>query len=91
MRYSQVKACCAKYSDKSPSRTHNLLSLAADASLELSEAQRSFLDEVTAFNLQSRYPDVTNQFYERANREFASQYIEQIREFRAWLLAKIAP
>ena len=49
---------------------HNLLKIAESAGLELADDKRSFLDEVTAFNIRARYPDYKNRFYKTANREF---------------------
>jgi hypothetical protein len=59
------------------------------AGLELADDKRSFLDEVTAFNVRSRYPDYKNRFFKTANREFTEQYMQKIREFRQWLLQQI--
>ena len=42
--------------DVSVLRTHDLLKIAERANLELSEEQKDFLDEVTTFNIKSRYP-----------------------------------
>jgi len=70
-------------------RIQNLLKIAEDASLEITDDQRLFLDEVTAFNIRARYPDYKYRFYKTANREFTEGYIEKIREFRQWLLQLI--
>lgn len=64
---------------------HNLLKIADGAGLDLSDAQRTFLDEVTAFNIRARYPDYKYRFYKTANREFTATYLERIREFQSWL------
>jgi HEPN domain-containing protein len=85
-----LKAFHAKHSDSVPPRIHNLLKLAEDISLDLSVEQRTFLDEVTAFNIRARYPDFKDRFFHTATREFSEAYIGQIREFRKWLLQKIA-
>ena len=71
-------------------RIHNLLKIAEDASLELTEDQRLLLDEVTAFNIRARYPDYKNRFYRAANREFTERPLEKIKEFREWLLQRIS-
>jgi HEPN domain-containing protein len=68
---------------------HDLLKIAENATLVLTNNERSFLDEVTAFNIRARYPDYKNRFYKTANREFTEQYIKKIREFRQWLLHQI--
>ncbi len=49
--------------DNIPPRIHNLVRLAEVSSLDLSEEQRIFLDEVNDFNLEVRYPDYRQEFY----------------------------
>jgi HEPN domain-containing protein len=65
---------------------HNLRRLAEGAGLQLKPEQCAFLDEVTAFNIRARYPDYKNRFSKTATKEFATRYIERIKEFRQWLL-----
>jgi len=69
--------------------THQLLNIARKAKLTLSKAQEDFLDEVTTFNIKTRYPDYKNRFYRKAKREFTKGYITRIQEFRLWLIKKI--
>ena len=53
--------------------------------LELTEEQKDFLDEVTTFNIKSRYPDYQNKFTRKATESFTIRYLEKIKEFRLWL------
>ncbi len=84
-----LKAYYVKKVDGNVPRIHDLLKIAEKANLELTEEQKDFLDEVTTFNIKSRYPDYKNRFYQKATREFAENYINQIKEFRTWLIKKI--
>lgn len=84
-----LKAYHVKHVEAPCPHTHNLLKIAQEASLDLSVEQRSFLDEMTAFNIRARYPDYKNRFYKTATREFARKYVEKIAEFRQWLLQKL--
>ncbi len=84
-----LKAYYVKNIDVDSPRIHDLLKIAERANLQLSEKQKDFLDEVTTFNIKSRYPDYKNRFYRKANREFTEGYFIQIKEFRQWLIAKI--
>lgn len=49
-------------------KTHDLNKLASLASLELSEEQKDILDEITLFNLETRYPDYKLEFYKRCTK-----------------------
>lgn len=70
--------------------THDLLKIAEQSELELTNDQKLFLDEVSTFNLRARYPDYKGKFYKRATSEFSGQYIVKIKEFRQWLIEKIS-
>ncbi len=69
--------------------THNLLKIAGDAKLGLTEEQKDFLSEITTFNIKARYPDFKGRFYKKASKKFAAHYMEEIKEFRKWLIKKI--
>lgn len=68
---------------------HNLVRIAEDTKLGLTEKQKDFLAEVTTFNIKARYPDYKGRFYRKASKEFTVHYIKGIKEFRKWLLKKI--
>ena len=74
-----------KNDNKIPPKTHNLLKIAELSSLELTEDQKVFLDEVNDFNLESRYPDFKFEFYKSCNKQFAEHYFKRIKEFYQWL------
>jgi HEPN domain-containing protein len=84
-----LKACYAKHIEKDPPRIHNLLKIAEDARLELSEEQKMFLDEVTTYNIRVRYQDYKNRFAKLATKEYTEESIKKIKEFRQWLLQQI--
>ncbi|HNR32283.1 MAG TPA: HEPN domain-containing protein [Candidatus Hydrogenedentes bacterium] len=84
-----LKAYHAKHIEGSCPRIHNLLKIAQDAGLALTVEQRAFLDEMTTFNIRARYPDYKNRLYKTATQQFTRRYMEQIREFREWLLPKL--
>lgn len=65
---------------------HNLLRIAEDIKLGLTEKQKDFLAEVTTFNIKARYPDYKGRFYKKASKRFAERYIGEIKEFKRWLI-----
>lgn len=78
-----------KVIDSNVPQIHHLLQIAERIGVNLSEDQKDFLLEVTAFNLTARYPDYKQRFYQKATMNFAGEYIRKIKEFRIWLLNKI--
>ena len=84
-----LKAYYVKNADISAPPIHDLSKIAEKGNLALSEKQKDFLDEVTTFNIKARYPDYKNRFYRKATREFAEAYVNQIKEFRQWLIEQI--
>lgn len=85
-----LKAYHARHVETDCPRVHNLLKIAEGATLELTDDQRLLLDEVTTFNIRARYPDYKDRFYKTANRQFTESYVTKIKEFRQWLLPRIA-
>jgi HEPN domain-containing protein len=80
------KALYVRNVDVDVPRTHNLPLLADRAGAELTEAREEFLEVVTRFNVEARYPDYKGRFHRKATREFTIQHMEGIWEARRWLL-----
>ena len=53
--------------------------------IDLTEEKRIFFDEVNDFNLEARYPDYKNEFYNRCTKKFTEKYFKQIKEHYKWL------
>ena len=70
-----LKAYHVKNVDTNYPRIHNLVEIAAKATLDLSPEQKVFLVELTTFNLKERYPDYKNRFQKKATRQFAESKI----------------
>ena len=66
-------------------RTHNLLRLAKEARLEISEERQRDLVRITAFNLEARYPDYKMQFRKQCTRQFTEMELSRINEVWQWL------
>ena len=76
-----LKAFWVRNNDElTPPRTHNLLVIAAQSKLTLSEEERELLADVNEFNMESRYPDYKQSFYKKSSREFASSYVSRIKD-----------
>ncbi len=84
-----LKAYYVKINKNHAPYSHSLIYLAEKSGLKLKENQISLLEAVNQFNIEARYPDKKFEFYKLCTKEFASQYISQIKEFYQWLLIQI--
>jgi len=84
-----LKACCVKYKDAFPPRTHDLVRLINLAGLTLDEETLDFLDTVNSFNISTRYPDEKFKFYKMCTREFTIENFSRIKEIHKWVLKMI--
>jgi HEPN domain-containing protein len=64
---------------------HNLVRLAEQAGLVLNTEQKDSLNIITAFNLESRYPDEKRSFRIKCTEQFTSKELNKIRESLHWL------
>ena len=75
-----LRAAWAKNNEGNiPTKTHNLLKLTEEAKLTLDEEQILFLNRVTNFNLETRYPDYKLDFFKSCTKEFAEENIKKIK------------
>ena len=82
-----LKALCVdKLKDHAPP-IHNLVRLARIAGIELDEQTESELLAITAFNIESRYPDFKSSFRKKCTREFTTIQMEIIKRNFKWLLS----
>jgi HEPN domain-containing protein len=84
-----IKAILVKNGNSQVPRTHNLLRLAKAAQIRLNDAQQSSLIRITAFNLETRYPDYKKEFRKKCTQQFTRMELEKIREVAKWLKSKL--
>ncbi len=85
-----LKAIFVDKNDNSmPPKTHNLVRLADLSKIELDSEQKLLLDQITDFNIQTRYPDYKLNFYKRCTREYTGDYFYKIKELYTWLKSRI--
>lgn len=82
-----LKALYAKNNKGAPyaPKTHDLLYLADKLNLELTEKQELTLNEITTFNLSTRYDDYKRAFYNKCTDEYTEEQINKIKEVKIWL------
>lgn len=84
-----LKALYVQQVSESVPLIHNLLKLARESGLELTDTQEEFLLEVTAYNIKGRYPDYKKEFQQIATAAYTKERLKDVKEFAQWLLQKI--
>ena len=82
-----LKALYAKNNKGAPyaPKTHDLLYLAEKLNIELTEEQEVTLNEITTFNLSTRYDDYKRAFYDKCTDEYTEEQIKKIEEVKSWI------
>lgn len=84
-----LKAFYVRDKQEIPPRIHNLVRLAENTKLSLSEEQMVFLANLNDFNIETRYPDFKFSFYQTCTREFTEEQFSIIKELYQWLLSQM--
>ena len=84
-----IKALLTKSTNQQVPRSHNLLRLVQEAHIEITEDQKLALIRITAFNLESRYPDYKKEFRKKCTLQFTRKELKKIREVFTWLKLKL--
>ncbi len=80
-----MKAIYVKKFQKHAVFTHDLLRLAHKIGLEPSIEQQEWLDEITTFNLNTRYDNYKQDFYKLCTKDFTESWINRIEILEKWL------
>ena len=67
--------------NNTPPKIHDLVRLANESNLNLTDSEKEFLLEVNDFNLEVRYLDYKMDFHKKCTREFATEYLIKIKEY----------
>jgi len=80
-----LKAIYAANRSEQAPYIHNLTRLAELAGIEATEDQKNSLIRITAYNLESRYPDEKRSFREKCTEDFTRNELSIIGEVFRWL------
>ena len=72
-----------------PPKTHNLIFLLSQTSINLKEDQSEFLLNLNRFQIEGRYPDYISKIRQICDDDFTKQMIIKIKEFKLWLLKRM--
>lgn len=101
-RWVYVLFCCQQSVEKSikalitartgelPPRIHNLVRLAEEARLELTPELRRFLGELSAYYIQSRYPEESLDLGAMVDHELAKETAQRTAKVNQWLRSMLA-
>ncbi len=84
-----LKAFYVRDKQEIPPKIHNLVKLAENTELSMTDDQLAFLADVNDFNIETRYPDVKFSFYQTCTREFTEEQFSMIKEMYKWLLSQM--
>jgi HEPN domain-containing protein len=84
-----LKAVYARKLEEVPPRTHQLVRIAEEAKLDLSEEQKDFMRELSAYYVQSRYPGEMEDMESRISEDLANRVLKRTQELLQWLRSKI--
>lgn len=79
-----LKACVIKVG-KVPPYTHDLIRLAKLTGYRLNDEYLAWLEEITDFNIDSRYDDEKLAFYKKATIKFAEKWLFCCQKIIKWL------
>jgi len=80
-----LKAYYISKKDENYPYSHNLLRIAENAEIELNEEQQTLFSTITGFNLNARYDDYKQSFYQKCTPKFTAFWIEKIKSQRIWI------
>jgi len=84
-----LKAYFVRINGDYPPFIHNLLKLAIDSKIEITDDLKYKLTTISAFNLNARYDDYKRSFQSKCTPEFTFEWIVKIKELRLWILEQI--
>jgi HEPN domain-containing protein len=80
-----LKALYVSKTQGHPPYIHNLLRLAEQTEIPLSNLHRDQLIRITAYNLESRYPDERRSFRRKCDQDFTRKEMDTIKGVFEWL------
>jgi len=81
-----LKAIIASTTEHEPKRIHDLAKLAEQAALynELTDEQIDFLEELTPFNIEARYPSHKEKMAIKLSHEYCKSILERTEGYLCW-------
>ena len=84
-----IKALFVKKLHKHPIFTHDLLRLVKKIDIDIPTEYEEWLDNITTFNLNTRYDNFKQSFYKLCTNGFTNEWIYKIEILRKWLINQL--
>jgi HEPN domain-containing protein len=84
-----IKAAFVKKKQSHAPFSHDLRKLALEAGLEFPEDMMSWLDTITAFNINARYDTYKQAFYRKCTPDYTKEWVEKIFSIREWIRTRL--
>ncbi len=84
-----LKAYYVKAKDRQIPYIHNLDRIAKLSDLHIDKQMKEDFMVINSFNLNTHYPEYKVNFHKASSKEFASNWIEKIKEIRKWIKQKL--
>ncbi len=80
-----LKACYIKKMGEYPPMIHDLRRICEKADIKVHQDRQITLDTITRFNINARYDDYKQSFYQLCTETFTAEWISKIHECRLWI------
>lgn len=84
-----LKAVYVKSKGEFPPMIHDLRRICEKADIELDLSHQILLDSISRFNINARYDDYKQSFYQLCTDSFTEEWIDKIKDCRLWIKAKL--
>jgi len=84
-----LKALFVKKLQKHAINSHDLLRLEQKIKIDMSVEYQEWLDEITTFNLNARYDNFKQSFYQLCTKDFTEDWVSKIEILRTWLINRL--
>ena len=81
-----LKGLVLKKTKIAPPYTHNLVILYRKMGWEVNLEILDDLTTISKFNIEARYPEIKQELYRKATKEYAKKWMDKIAEYRKWIL-----
>jgi len=82
---NRLKGLIVSRLDKPVKHTHDLILLSQQLDIDISPEHLEQLRNITKFNLEARYDTFKREFYKKATREYAEEWLKITQEILIWL------
>jgi HEPN domain-containing protein len=80
-----LKALYIKEKGEFPPLVHDLRRICEKADIVINSEQQIVLDTITRFNINARYDDYKQSFYQLCTESFTTEWISKIKDCRQWI------